>query len=344
MAPDSLAVRDAAWSAYQAGLCVVPPREDRSKAPFGEWKEYQAARPAEGQLRQWYADGRHGVGIVTGAVSGNLELLEFDAGGEVYEPYIELARASGLGDVVQRIEAGYLERSPAGGIHWLYQCPGLEPLDGNTKLAQRLKMPEENKHLKNDTQVLIETRGEGGYVIVAPSFGPVHETGRPYELLRGSFATIANISPEERRNLFNLAKGFDQCPTGERLRAVQHGEDHSGRPGDEFNREANWRGFLEPHGWKWIYEHEGVTFWRRPGKDRGVSATTNYAASGLLYVFSTNTKFTSDRGYTPFSAYALLNHAGDFQAAARELARRGYEVSETSYRSSRCTRSGAECQ
>jgi hypothetical protein len=61
--------------------------------------------------------------------------------------------------------------------------------------------------------------------------------------------------------------------------------------------------------------------WRRPGKrGPGISATTNYAGNGLLYVFSTATIFEPERGYTKFTAYALLEHGGDFAAAARSLA------------------------
>jgi hypothetical protein len=63
-------------------------------------------------------------------------------------------------------------------------------------------------------------------------------------------------------------------------------------------------------------------YWRRPGKiGPGISATTNYGGSHLLYVFSTNAApFEPDTAYTPFAAYALLEHRGDFTAAARALA------------------------
>ena len=102
------AVQEAALAAHLAGLCVVPPREDANKAPLGEWKALETTRPTEGQIRACYAGGRHGVGLITGKVSGNLELLEFDAAGEVYQDFRDLAHATGLGDVVDRIEAGYL--------------------------------------------------------------------------------------------------------------------------------------------------------------------------------------------------------------------------------------------
>ncbi|WP_227469342.1 hypothetical protein, partial [Actinomyces sp. HMSC065F12] len=43
-----------------------------------------------------------------------------------------------------------------------------------------------------------------------------------------------------------------------------------------------------------------------------------------LYVFTTSTSFQPETPYTKFAAYALLNHGGDYQAAARQLAHDGY--------------------
>jgi hypothetical protein len=57
----------------------------------------------------------------------------------------------------------------------------------------------------------------------------------------------------------------------------------------------------------------------------GTSATTDYAGSELLHVFSSNAApFDQDTAYTKFHAFALLEHDGDFRAAARALAREGY--------------------
>jgi putative DNA primase/helicase len=44
----------------------------------------------------------------------------------------------------------------------------------------------------------------------------------------------------------------------------------------------------------------------------------------ILYVFSTNTEFEPECGYTIFAVYAILEHGGDFRAAAKDLAAHGY--------------------
>jgi len=56
------------------------------------------------------------------------------------------------------------------------------------------------------------------------------------------------------------------------------------------------------------------TFWCRPGKKSGTSATTNFGGSDLLYVFSSNAEpFEQQTAYSKFHAYALLYHDGDFR-------------------------------
>src|SRR4029077_2505921 len=95
---------------------------------------------------------------------------------------------------------------------------------------------------------------------------------------------------------------------------------------DHFNANADWGDILEPHGWKWVGTGgDRSDLWRRPGKRDGTSATTNYAGSDLLYVFSSNAPpFDEGRGYSKFHAFALLEHCGDFRAAAKALAAQGF--------------------
>jgi hypothetical protein len=314
-------VRRCAFVAHRAGLSVVPPKEDGSKAPIAEWKQYQMERPNETVLNRWYGDGRTGMGIVCGAVSGNLEVFDFDDFG-THLAFKEWAQASELGDVVERIEAGCSEQSPSTGIHWLYRC---SEIGGNTKLARRPKLPEEMAHPSDEVKVLIETRGQGGYIITAPCYGEVHESGQPYRLLRGGFDSIAIITPEERADLFELARTFDQMPKQVVEGPTDKAAGKAGvRPGDDFNARGDWSYILESHGWRTVFERGGETFWRRPGKDRGISATTNYQGSNLFYAFTTNTPFESERGYSKFSAFALLEHGSDYVAAAKALAGMGY--------------------
>jgi hypothetical protein len=266
------------------------------------------------EIDAWYASGRRsGIGYVTGAVSGNLALLDFDTV-ETYEAFISLACAVGLGALVERIEAGYLEASP-GGRHWLYRC---DQIAGNTKLASR---PDGAL-----VTTLIETRGEGGYVVAAPSNGRVHPSGDPYRLLGGSVATIATITPAERGELHRLARSLDAMPKPppREPRTTAAGE---GKPGEDYNARGDVLALLEDHGWHVVYtRRDGVVCLRRPGKERGTSATFGIGGTRYLYVFSTSTGFDAERAYSPFAVYAKLEHNDDFSAAALALSELGYGI------------------
>ena len=98
-------------------------------------------------------------------------------------------------------------------------------------------------------------------------------------------------------------------------------------PGDLLNRLGTWPEILEPAGWKFDHKAGDEEHWTRPGKDGGTSATLGFChtehAGSKLYVFTSNAlPFEADHSYSKFAAYALLQHGGDFHAAAAALARR----------------------
>ncbi len=93
------------------------------------------------------------------------------------------------------------------------------------------------------------------------------------------------------------------------------------RPGDDFNRRGDVVAVLNRHGW--TLERDGKNqHWRRPGKSAGLSATFN---GSVFYVFSSNAEpFQANTGYARFAVYALLEHHGDFAAAATALRAQGF--------------------
>ncbi len=302
----------AARAAHNAGLCVLPVKENGEKRPdVPSWTEYQRRQSTPQELGTWFSNGRTGYGAVTGRISRNLEMFEFD-NPDTYQTFKATAGAVDLGPLVERIEQGYSELTPGGGVHWYYRCADI---DGNLKLARRA-----------DGKVLIETRGEGGFVVLAPSHGAVHSTGKPYQVLHGSVATIADITPIERELLHGLACSFDQTPPREVTPPADSTDRAGNRPGDDYNARATWEEVLEPRGWVNVYTNPaGVTYWRRPGKDRGWSATTNYAGRDILYVFSSSvTPLEPNRGYRKFTTLTFLEYGGDFKKAASELVDLGY--------------------
>ncbi len=164
-----------------------------------------------------------------------------------------------------------------------------------------------------------------------------HETGNLYEHVGGPPLTELSVLTEsERKTLHAVARSFDHGIGNAHVDEPVPGYERSKpgeSPGDAFNQRATWEEILA--GWQPVGESGGIKRWRRPGKAAGYSATTGIrskAGNDLLTVFSTNAfpfEGVTPEGrpgvtYNKFSAYALLNHDGDFKAAAKGLVTKGY--------------------
>lgn len=315
----------AALAADAAGLCVLPPRGDGSKAPdAASWTEYQRRRSTAAEIEAWYANGRTGLGLVCGAVSGGLEMLEIEGRGVaegVHSDFRELCQAAGLGELLTRIMAGYSELTPSGGYHLLYRVPTPR---GNALLAARPATAAELEAKPGDKKrVLIETRGERGYVVIAPSSGKVHPDGGAWRLEAGGFESIATISDTERDDLWGVARVLDRMPAPAERPRQATGTQSGDRPGDAYNRLPDIQhrtvDLLVRHGWTWVCRKGETDYLRRPGKTTSVSATVGYVGPGVLRNFSTAVAEFEDRSYNPFAVLAILEHDGDYSAAASAL-------------------------
>jgi len=301
------------------GICAVPVATDGSKRPaLTNWKQYQDRLPTPEELLTWFSNAE-GVGVICGKVSGNLEMLELEGRAVADKLHLdlkEMAHNAGLSDVWDRINNGYVEVTPSGGLHWLYRIDG--EVSGNTKLARR---PGEN----GGVDVLAETRGEGGFVIVAPTNGTCHPSGGAWSMLVGNAKSIPTLTVAERDQLHKLFVTFDAIPKNDAITEDIKTKSEGLTPGDDYNAKVTWEQILEPLGWSKVYTtRDKVSAWRRPGKNDGISATTNHAGNDKFFVFSTSTQFEAERSYSKFAIFTLVEHGGDFTASARALRAQGY--------------------
>ena len=282
-----------AYKKYKAeGLACLPTGPDKMPAiPKGSsWKggwnnlsEYETS---------------HGIAIICGKSSGNLECIDFDNSfgdiGKIFKAFLEI-------DDVQEITRKYYfpaKLTKRKGFHLLYRC---DIIEGNQKLAARLN---------NDgkKEVLIETRGEGGYFCVEPTPG--------YKVFKHDILNPPVITAEEREILLSACKSFNEVCTNYKKPELEETD----RPGDIYNKSFNavddMKASLTGASWKEL--SEGI--WRRPGKDKGISATLGKAHPGIFYNFSSNGHpFENDHGYTAFQVVGLLKYNGDFKTFAKEL-------------------------
>ena len=258
------------------------PVKSGTKCPDCNWREFQTKHyPSE--LRPFDARG-----VVCGAISGNLTALDFDDKGSAFKAWSELVGA----DAPELLERVYIESTPSGGYHVLFRS--VEPARPNEKLAR-----------KESGEVLIETRGEGGFCVVEPT--------PSYFAISGDLDNLPQLSPEEVSVLVSSAKKFNlyTAPSSPRR---QNKETASGEDWLDSLRE-NRKGYdwileeLERAGWSFIRETAEGSLWGHPIASNPLDNHIVVHFDGHLYCYASGAKnapFEGDTSYSPSDALALL--------------------------------------
>ncbi|MDR0326911.1 MAG: bifunctional DNA primase/polymerase [Planctomycetaceae bacterium] len=300
-----MSFKEIALQYIEAELCAFPAILSQ-KRPMGKWKEYQNRFPTAAEWENWQV--ADALCIVCGKISGNLLMIDFDQQGKALPDF----RQKIAPELYRRL---VIEQSQSGGFHIIVRST--EPVCGNIVLAK-----------DTDKKVLIETRGEGGIFLCAPTPG--------YVLLQGDFNSIPVLSAAEIETLLNAAWSLDQCkqeepppppPKSVPSNTVEHM--HSGKtPMEDYNERGrdNFKRLLEKHGWRYTGEEADSERWLRPGK----SPHSNEKSASLhhtlptFYVHSSNCTLPNNKGYSLFYVYAHLEHGDDQKSAAKALAALGY--------------------
>ena len=277
-----------------------------------------------------------GIATIGGAVSGNLFTLDFEAKDHVHQPmepvyrqWEKMGRTAlkklGMEHLFDTIP---MIKTQNDGYHTRWRGHGDVNLK-NEKLAKRWAVHPEtseiltDKHGKPIPDLLIESKGEGGYALCPPSPG--------YELIQGDLTQIPVFPIGVHDILVSIAKSFHTAiDEKSRVTSSQHESKNNStdsddlKPGDDYNQRGDWRSLIEAEGWELVRENGNQEYWKRPGTTHPWSATFSYEHN-TLYVFSDNAHpFESEKAYSPFAIYTLIKHDGDFNAAAKDLAAQGY--------------------
>ena len=70
-----------------AGLSVLPAKRIDKRPAVVTWKPYQSRRAKTAEIDAWFGHPQDAVCIITGAVSGNLEMIDFDHGAELFDAW-----------------------------------------------------------------------------------------------------------------------------------------------------------------------------------------------------------------------------------------------------------------
>lgn len=274
------------------------------------------------------------VGLVCGKLSGNLEVIDVDEkyslDGKLFERYKKVIHQYDPA-LLQKL---VVQKTISGGYHLIYRC---QKIEGNLKLANRFTTDAEkrktydaeikggadhDKALKaangDKIRVLLETRGEGGFVVCFPSKG--------YELIYGDYYGINEITIEERETLHNIARQFNEVV--DEYKPITKTGNRQGikglSPFDDYNDRADIVGLLETHGWKVVQRKGNKVVFLRPGQTSSQSSGNYDLDKNWFSVFTTSTDFEPQKAYLPYAVYAKLECKDDFKEAAKKLYNEGY--------------------
>ncbi len=294
------------------GLSVIPVKTDK-RPVIGSWGQFQKRLPTVEEIDSWGSP--EGIAIIAGAISGNLVCVDVDtkhdSNGTVFQELLALLEEWGHKETLTKC---VWERTPSGGWHVLFRAPFVV---GCEKLCRD----------KDHTEAMIETKGEGGYFVCAPTPG--------WELKHGSLTEIPTLSETEANAILSACWALDrnepesdvaELAVESRQKAGNGSRSEDIKPLTDYCDRATFEeleGLLFEGGWRRVGTKGKNAHYCRPGKaGRDTSATLHYDLR-VFYVHSTSSAF-GIKGQSPATVYATIRHHGDIKAAAKDLYAQGY--------------------
>ena len=235
--------------------------------------------------------------------------LKYDLTGDLFERY----KAKIDKDILKKM---WVNTTKNNGYHFVFSCDVVEP---NQVLAARSTTDAEHEatytknlhkpiiercqNVVNDTnRVLIETRGEGGYIVIPPSAG--------YKTIYGKLSTIKY---SEYNTLMESAREFNETFYGHKLPYVEN-DDFV----DEFNKQDG-LALLQKYGWVIVDQRGKDSRVLRPGSEFSKSSGIFDSQTNILIVFSTSSAFKVRTKYQPIDIYTAIEFGGDYRKAYKSL-------------------------
>jgi len=308
-------IKDKAKEYLKYNLSILPTNEDKRPA-VKTWLPYQKERINEEDIEALFNTAK-GVGIITGAISGGLEVIDVDTKYDITGYLWDELKALIEGNLPEIYNSLLIAQTKSGGYHIYYRCNSIA---GNLKLSNRLTTDQERAIQPNEkVKVLIETRGEGGYVIAPPTPG--------YKYIQGEPGNIPTITPQQREILFSIAKSFNEVEEEKPKEKTTTDNTYNSTglsPFDDYYNRGDVVSFLESKGWSIVNQQGQRVNLKRPGATDSKTSGNYHTEKRLFRVFSSSTEFNTDKAYTPQEVFILLECNGDKKEAYKKLLGLGY--------------------
>lgn len=260
-----------------------------------------------------YFKSAYGVALAMGG-SKKLTALDFDLKYDnthtLFTRYKELVSR-------ETLEKMRVHNTVSKGKHFIFSC---DVTESNKVLAARASLPEEHlvtftkamtkgslleacRATVNDTKrVLIETRGEGGYIVIPPTKGYEHVYG-----------TINKITFSEYEELFDAAHRFNEV-------FIESNKGYgSSDTAYNFNRNNKGIDLLVKYGWIVVRETDKNIRLKRPGDTSSKDSAIYDKETNVFWVFSTSSCFTPGVTYRPVDILCQLEYGGNYRKCLKEL-------------------------
>lgn len=277
---------------YNAGLNILP-ASSREKRPLIPWREYIKQRPSFDEVFNERTPHFDALALVCGATSGGVEVVDFDQHAAAFHAFFELAK--------EWCEPCVVERSQSDGKHLIYRREDCGP---SVKLAS------------NKDGVLIETRGQGGICIIAPSKG--------YEIESGDFTLLPILSRGICEKIFSTARTFDEVkkdlrPLHSFPAKIERTQATGDSIADKLRDGFEWLDALKRAGWEFLFENENYFYFSRPSQNvKGKIGGSFSKSEKFFHCFTSNAPpLEVDRTYSPLQLIAALEYDGDESKAAK---------------------------
>jgi hypothetical protein len=299
-------MKDAAIKWAAKGFSIIPLNNDKTPN-IKSWVEFQKNKITDFDLY----DFTKGLGLVCGEVSGNILVIDvdskYDLTGTLYSELIELIDSSkeGLLDKIQ------IHSTKSDGFHLLFKCES-KPI-GNKKLASRLAT-EEEKIAGDKVKVLVETRGEGGYICLPPMQG--------YKIIKKGFGTLTD---DEVDIILTACRSFNQIHQEAQTYKVRTNDsEFVVNPFEDYNNRGDCVAELLKHGWAVVREDGDKVYLKRPGTTDSKTSGNYSKKHNRFYVFSSSTEFEENKAYAPVAVFCKLNHKDNWGECVKDLISKGY--------------------
>ena len=288
-----------------------------AKKPAVKWTNFLTAPANEDLINHWWTKTpERGVGVVVGAVSGNLVAIDVDGP----EAAAEWKRITG-GEVFQTWS--YWTSKPKGKFRVLFRSDdaveSVDLLKGGKGVGELAVMASRINPESGDVENHLQ-------VVLPPS---VHPQGHQYEWQEG-FAPSdlpdgPMLLPDWLAERFRATKAPKSAPapalapTPALTSPPNSPPNDDDRPGDRLNQEHP-APLFQRLGLTYLRTDARQECWHRPGSVNEVAAGAQLGADGKwnIQIYSTSLDVPPE-SYDPFGLLACLDHGGDRGAAAKAI-------------------------